>query len=870
VSKGVIEGIEFVGAAVAAYFGYYQPALALLGAGVATDQARRAEEAAKRAYNASLRDRYAMIRNSLAPRQLVFGRARVSGPVFFASSYGDTRQHLAMCVALAAHEIDAVEAVYFDDKPVILDGSGNVVGVRNKDTFSIASATATVTLTDTPKAGSVIALARYGSTVVSLTVTSVSGVTVSVSGAHSSETGELDVYYQPDPDPYAPAPSGFLKLAYVITGASQTITVSGTPIVGTVYAAHQETSPGANDGNPLTVTSVSGTSVTVSGGTTGRTGLVYYQAYGPVSRARVRSYLGTSTQAADAELISKFPGVWTSAHRATGVAYLVVELDYDENAFPAGIPNVSAVIRGMKCYDPRTSTTAWTENPALHARALATHPLAGKLDPSLVDDAAVTLAANVCDTTTTYTVGGSDYTRAIYTAGYAFSVDRKPLDGLTDLCQAMGGDWAFADGVLKVSAGAYRTPVPLTLNETWLVDDSPVELQVGQARANLLNTITPSLADEEQDWQPVPLERISPSTYTSADGGILPQNVQFAAVTFGGQAQYIASCQLRRARQGLTFKAKCNLRAWQLERFDVINVTLSRFGWTNKPFEVMADTWTADGAIELTLRETAAAIWDMDAGFPAVDLAPNTSMPRPWGLPTVLGLAAESDDTTILVQQDGTVLPRMLVTWDAVTDERITIGGFIDIRYGRMGDAADTYQTVRVAGTETRAYLNGIHDAGYLVSARTVSTVTVSDWSPQVQCNTAGKTDPPSDVSGLAAVQTGGAVLVTWSLPTDADYATTELRRGTDWATGVPLTGASTPPTTIRGTLYHWAWPAFGSYTIWAKHHDSSGNVSATAHSASVTVNDGINIDTGRIVENAATDVYIATRVSSGSWASDE
>ncbi len=43
-------------------------------------------------------------------------------------------------------------------------------------------------------------------------------------------------------------------------------------------------------------------------------------------------------------------------------------LEYDADAFPNGVPEVTAVVKGKKVYDPRTSTTAWSDNPALFKR----------------------------------------------------------------------------------------------------------------------------------------------------------------------------------------------------------------------------------------------------------------------------------------------------------------------------------------------------------------------------------------------------------------------------------------------------------------------------------------------------------------------
>jgi hypothetical protein len=243
----------------------------------------------------------------------------------------------------------------------------------------------------------------------------------------------------------------------------------------------------------------------------------------------------------------------------------------------------------------------------------------------------------------------------------------------------------------------------------------------------------------------------------------------------------------------------------------------------------------------LTLRETLSTIWDMDAGFPAVDLAPNTSLLPPWGLPPITSLTAVSGTSTCMVQSDGTVRPRVLVTWSALTDPRVAQNGYVEVRYWRSGDSSNQYQTARALGYDAQIFLDGVVDkAQYIITARSVSAVTVGNWCPQITHIVDGKTVAPSNVTGLSQLIVYGAVFLTWNLPSDLDYARTELRIGASWAAGTPLTGSI--PTTVRGTQYLWAWPALGSYTVWAKHYDTSGNASATAASVAVTVDARINL----------------------------
>jgi len=876
-SKGVQAGLEIVGAAVAAYFGDYRDAAALAAAAFSTNKAGQQERKAKNAYNASLRDRYAMVRSSTAARQLVFGRCRVSGPVAFAASYGTDSEHLVMCVALAAHEIDAVEAVYFDDKLVSIDGSGNVTGVQIHEAFSISTTGTTVTIQKTPTAGSVTATARYGENVVTLGV-SVSGTSVTVSGALAGQVGQLDVFYKPNPDPYAPSGYTQRSNAFTVTSTSQSFTLpsvdgAGKPIAAPnpsdVHATYRITSQFADDALSFSSFTVSGYTVSCTGLTVGRTIVFYYQTANALTKARVRTYLGAPGQTADATMIANLPGTWTSNHKGTGIAYLVVELDYDQDAFIGGVPNVSAVVRGMKCFDPRTGTTAWTENPAIQARALATHSLGGNLSSSQIDDASVIAAANACDTSATFVVGSATHVRPLYKAALAHTVDKKPIDGIEDLCQAMGGAWVWSDGQLRLFAGTYVTPNPMVLDETWLSDDQPPSIQPAPARQSLFNTVTASFPDQFQDYTVVPMPKISPSAYVTTDGAVLAQNIEYPAVTFSGQAQYLASCLLRRQRLGLTIKISCNYRAWQVQAKDVQLVTLSRFGWVNKPFEVLEDAKSADGSIELTLQATDPSVWNMDAAFTALPINPNTLMPQPWGLPQITNLAATSGDATLVRQVDGTVVPQIQVTWDAITDSRILQGGYVEIRYWRMGDSADTYLTVKALGTDTQAYLQGVRAGSqYVIVARAASVITQSQWTSQIFCVASGKSNPPPNVTSLTASVVHGAVQISWDQPAITDYARTELRIGASWAAGTPLVGSL--PTYVRGVSFLWAWPALASYTVWAAHYDTSGNVSATPVSVSVTVDGSINLGTGQLGPGAATGVYQATHVSTASWSSSE
>ena len=117
----------------------------------------------------------------------------------------------------------------------------------------------------------------------------------------------------------------------------------------------------------------------------------------------VEKFLGTSTQAACSTLISAAPTVWTSSHRLRGLAYLYVRLKHNPDLFGGGLPNISCIVRGKKVYDPRSVTTAYSNNASLCIRdyLLDTTYGLGAASTEIDDTNWWNSEATTCDTSTT-------------------------------------------------------------------------------------------------------------------------------------------------------------------------------------------------------------------------------------------------------------------------------------------------------------------------------------------------------------------------------------------------------------------------------------------------------------------------------------
>lgn len=111
----------------------------------------------------------------------------------------------------------------------------------------------------------------------------------------------------------------------------------------------------------------------------------------------IRKHLGTETQSADSLAVANMAD-WTNDHRLQGIAYLYLIMDKDQDVYPTGVPNVSAIVEGGLIYDPREETEVWTTNMALHCSDFLRTDLYGfgALEDE-IDQVNIAAQANICD-----------------------------------------------------------------------------------------------------------------------------------------------------------------------------------------------------------------------------------------------------------------------------------------------------------------------------------------------------------------------------------------------------------------------------------------------------------------------------------------
>lgn len=163
---GFIQGVG--GALLIMYATEIATGVLLLGSMALTQaQARRAKRKARDAYNAAQQDRLVNIAASTAPRELVLGRLRKGGTVIFRGSAGAKKETFLMVIAVAGHEIEGVDAIYFNDEEVELSPEGYVTSEpyttsSKRSGVAIAGPGGVVVLPHTPVEDSVTATMSTG------------------------------------------------------------------------------------------------------------------------------------------------------------------------------------------------------------------------------------------------------------------------------------------------------------------------------------------------------------------------------------------------------------------------------------------------------------------------------------------------------------------------------------------------------------------------------------------------------------------------------------------------------------------------------------------------------------------------------------
>jgi hypothetical protein len=533
--------------------------------------------------------------------------------------------------------------------------------------------------------------------------------------------------------------------------------------------------------------------------------------------------LGTDDQTAIQVMLDYTSDILDSNFRGRGKAWSYIQLNWNREKFPQGLPNIWRVVKGMKVYDPRDDSTGWSSNAILCAAAFMNNSRYGRGIPygglNGIDTDALIAAANICDEDVPK---ADETTEKRYTCHAVLSSDTDFEENLAKLLSASAGTMTPIGGAWIPDVAAWEEPEVVFDADDFL---EGFQLQNGLGAADSFNAIKGKYANPDKNYQPDDFPAIISSAYEIEDGGDgdgsgrVFKDVALECTTSPSAAQRLARIDLRRSRQPLTFEAKFKLRAlqttpgrnvainfgtpllWELKAFRVERMKLL-LGFGPDGTDGSGGEPGIIGAV-LTLRETAAEIYDWDAAIDesGVDITPNTNLPDVFtSLPASNLRASESVYAT---RDGGGVKAKLRMEWDASPDSFVTSGGHYRPSYRLSGATEWTLQP------DTTALFSEVFDIDpglYELRIEAINWAGVASTAVVVSMQVAGLSAPPAAPTNFqfSAVGLGTVALLRWDRSLDLDVLQggrvyirhSSLTSGATWADSVsiaePLDGGQT------------------------------------------------------------------------------
>lgn len=537
-------------------------------------------------------------------------------------------------------------------------------------------------------------------------------------------------------------------------------------------------------------------------------------------KIRVKKHLGTSDQEADADLVAE-SAKWTSNHRARGIAYIYVRLEYSADSFPNGVPTINAIVQGKKVYNPATAVTEWSDNPALCLRDYLI--TSGIADSSEINDTLVSAAAAVCDESVALLAGGTE-TR--YTCNGSFTSEISPQEAIQNILASMGGMIWYSQGTWGFKAAAYTAP-SVIFNE----DDlrSNLTISTRNSRRDAFNKVTGIFKGAETNYFESSYPSVTSATFIAVDGGLESElELNLPLTDSSTMAQRIAKVSLYRNREQIKISGKFGLRAMQVGVGDIVQITNSRLGFNAKEFEVTEWSFGLSGdmtlEVTMTLQEISSTVFEPYADETVFE-SNNTELLSPFYVP----------DVAITLSQEYRVINET-ITNVLVVDVTSDNPDFVDYVEVQFKKSTDTNYSILGIGDLGRFEILNIDTplvgAGtsitYNVKARAFNSLGVKGVFTSKNKIVEADTTPPSTPTNFNHLLSSGSIFFSWDANTELDLSYYELYHSPSTTATFGDGTASQIIAKIARPATSISYPAL-SGTFFLEAYDKSGNASTTA-----------------------------------------
>ena len=379
--------------------------------------------------------------------------------------------------------------------------------------------------------------------------------------------------------------------------------------------------------------------------------------------------------AANAYAVAQIPSSnWTTDHKMLGIAFVYVNCIYDSEKFTA-IPTFSFEVEGKKVFDPVSSSTVYSTNPALIIRDYlmdSTYGFGAVADE--INDAAsgagFVQARSDCNDSVSIT-GGSE---SRFTLNGEFVATEEPQRVLETMLSACAGQLLYNNGKFSLFVGKGRTASGTITDDKIL---APIQIQTKASGKDLVNGVKATYVRPDDKYIAGEITPYKDSTFLTEDtptGKASADYENFLDLAFpythsSFTAQRLARIALNYERQDQTLSVLVPLDFLSHQVGDIVNLDNDRLGYSGKDFEIigMSFEFLNDQylALRLSLKEYSSTIFDFftyvaDPTLPSEPPSGDNTV----GSPTGLSLAEFVKDSQVR-------LHFIRATWTNSVDDKI-------------------------------------------------------------------------------------------------------------------------------------------------------------------------------------------------------
>ena len=537
----------------------------------------------------------------------------------------------------------------------------------------------------------------------------------------------------------------------------------------------------------------------------------------------------------DASLLLSASPLYSDNHRGFKVAYLATKITFDRDVFPSGVPSILCDIKGKKLYDPRDGTTAWSDNPALCLLDYLTNEIYGcKIPLSSIDLDTIKTEANYCDELVTVKDSeGLTRQQKRYCCNGVINTEDNCLNNMNKILASMRGMLIFSAGKYKLKIDKLESAT-FEFTESNILGDWTIS---GGTKRMIANKIVARFFNSYNRFIET-LAVVTDESFVEEDSGFThEQQLSLHFVSQPQRANILAQMHLKQSRQAWSVEFKANLSSLQVEVGDVVNITNSQAGWTQKPFRVVNIELEDTDTLRFLCSEYDDSVYTYDLLTP--ETQPDTNLNAGFTPSEPVNFTVESGTNHLLQTLDGNIISRAFLSWSA------PVNGFVksyEVGY-KLSSQSDDFWTNFTTPVKEH-YIQPVSDGvAYDFRVRALGNQGgAGEYVYQNNVIILGKTQPPANVVNFRfETNRFFEQVFRWDEVADIDKDGYIIKFSTTTSVWEDMTVLHQG--LIRTNPFETKLLSEGTYNFAIKAVDKSGNESSTATVIVGTVQDDPNIN---------------------------